>query len=182
MYRHNRGRMVNLAAQIEGPANVRRVFRMLVRQAKRLPVSVSNSALEELRQGFRTGGGGTGSEQDTAEILRRAEDRLINYLTTHIRNQNSQEDSFLLTYSLHSHRLGFIKIVTRREVRDDTFQKGRQTFVYGSTQNGQPTSSRKPLSNWSGNNLDPDSVSMHKQTLNRAGFSNHDQVLGPQGF
>ncbi len=70
--------MVHVAAQIEGPANVRRVFRMLVRQAKRLPVSVSNSALEELRQGFRTGGGGTGSGPDTAEILRRAEDRLAN--------------------------------------------------------------------------------------------------------
>ncbi len=72
--------------------------------------------------------------------------------------------------------------MTRKEVRDDVFQKGRQTFVYGSTQNGQSTSSRKPLSNWSGNNLDPDSVSMHKETLKRAGFRNHDQVLGPEGF
>ncbi len=70
--------MVHVVAQIEGPANVRRMFRMLVRQAKRLPVSVSNSALEELRQGFRTGGGGAGSEPDTAEILRRAENRLAN--------------------------------------------------------------------------------------------------------
>ncbi len=84
--------MVNLASQIEGPANVRRVFRMLARQAKRLPASVSNSALEELRQGFQTGDGGTGSEPDTAEILRRAQDRLIDYLTSSIKMQNSQQD------------------------------------------------------------------------------------------
>ncbi len=73
-------------------------------------------------------------------------------------------------------------MVTRKEMRDDATQKGVQTFVYGNTQKGKATSSRKPMSNWSGNNLDPDCVLMHERTLNRAGFSNHDQVLGPQGF
>lgn len=36
--------------------------------------------------------------------------------------------------------------------------------------------------NWDGRNLDPDSVRFHQKNLARAGFANHQHVIGPHGF
>ena len=40
----------------------------------------------------------------------------------------------------------------------------------------------RPVSNWTGSNMDPDSVKRHWHTLKRAGFKNHQHVQGAWGF
>ena len=40
----------------------------------------------------------------------------------------------------------------------------------------------RPVSNWTGSNMDPDSVKRHYRGLQRAGFKDHAQVQGPYGF
>lgn len=64
--------------------------------------------------------------------------------------------------------LGYLKIVTPKRV---TEQAGRTTIVFG-----DPSRPTKAVSNWTGSNMDPDSVSRHFQSLKRAGFSNNFSV------
>ncbi len=48
--------------------------------------------------------------------------------------------------------------------------------------NGDKAVSYKPVSNWTGTNMDPDSVKKHYNTLKRAGFRDNKDVMGPWGF
>lgn len=69
--------------------------------------------------------------------------------------------------------LGYLKIVTPRKMKD---QQGHTTIVFGSNSN-EPKSS-KAVSNWTGKNMDPDSVKRHFNSLNRAGFKNNTDAKG----
>ncbi|CAN0070290.1 unnamed protein product [Scytosiphon promiscuus] len=80
-------------------------------------------------------------------------------------------------------RLGFLKMATPR---NRVGSKGATRAVYrdGKVMEGEEARKHDKArhSNWDGRNLDPDSVRFHKQNLARAGFANHQQVIGPHGF
>lgn len=80
-------------------------------------------------------------------------------------------------------RLGFLKMATPRNKVGST---GSTRAVYrdGRVMEGEEARKHDKArhSNWDGRNLDPDSVRFHKQNLARAGFANHQQVIGPHGF
>lgn len=80
-------------------------------------------------------------------------------------------------------RLGFLKIATPR---GKVGSKGATRAVYrdGKVLEGEEARKRDRAAhtNWDGRNMDPDSVRYHKQNLARAGFANHQQVIGPHGF
>jgi hypothetical protein len=68
--------------------------------------------------------------------------------------------------------LGYLKIVTPK-IRT-AGQAGITKIVYGSS-DGKVS---KAVSNWTGNNLDPDQVKRHYRSLNRAGFKNNADAKG----
>lgn len=71
--------------------------------------------------------------------------------------------------------LGYLKIITPR-VRAREGQSGVTRVVFGpSIADGK---GRKPMTNWTGANLDPDSVTKHNQLLKRAGFRNNKDAKG----
>jgi len=72
--------------------------------------------------------------------------------------------------------LGYLKIITPR-VRAREGQSGTTRLVFGpSVADGK--GGRKPMTNWTGANLDPDSVSKHNALLRRAGFQNNRDAKG----
>ena len=82
-----------------------------------------------------------------------------------------------------SSRLGFLKMVTPRGGQPG--QGGRARVVYRDgkvLEGGEVRKRDRTVSNWDGGNMDPEKVAYHKKNLARAGFQNHQQVLGPYGF
>jgi hypothetical protein len=80
-------------------------------------------------------------------------------------------------------RLSYLKIVTPRDAR------GQEGIIRKIYQDGRaleegdaPKKGRAPISNWTGANMDPDSVSRHDHSLKRARFKNNSDVIGPLGF
>jgi len=82
-------------------------------------------------------------------------------------------------------RLSFLRISTVKS-KQRGGKSGSQRFVY---KNGERLAvsdggvtlrdgNGKVVSNWDGNNLDPESVSRHRQQLHRAGFVNNAHAKG----
>uniref|UniRef100_A0A7S2S2D5 Complex 1 LYR protein domain-containing protein n=1 Tax=Rhizochromulina marina TaxID=1034831 RepID=A0A7S2S2D5_9STRA len=78
-------------------------------------------------------------------------------------------------------RLSFLKMVTPREYH----RLGGQQSTYYVYQNGKRlddgsarTQDRARHSNWTGSNMDPDSVAKHQHLLNRAGFQDNSHAKG----
>lgn len=70
--------------------------------------------------------------------------------------------------------LGYLKIVTPRNILTYE-QKDSIKLVFGDINKQKQN---KAVSNWSGSNLDPDSVKRHHQILKRAGFKNNQDMKG----
>jgi hypothetical protein len=66
--------------------------------------------------------------------------------------------------------LGYLKIVTPKERNN---QSGVTKIVFGNQ-----SKISKAVSNWSGSNLDPDSVARHYRSLKRAGFRDNAHAKG----
>eukprot|EP00903_Cladosiphon_okamuranus_P019720 g18122.t1 len=130
------------------------LYRQLLSLSKRLPSGQQrDDAVRSVREGFRTNAEVTDPSK-AKELLRQAESRL-----------------------------GFLRIATPR---GKVGSKGSTRAVYrdGKVVEGEEARKHDKArhSNWDGRNLDPDSVRYHKQNLARAGFANHQQVIGPHGF
>lgn len=69
--------------------------------------------------------------------------------------------------------LGYLKIVTPRRFEDKA-QEGYTRIVFGED---KPRPGRA-VSNWTGTNMDPDSVDRHYRSLKRAGFQNNAHAKG----
>lgn len=78
-------------------------------------------------------------------------------------------------------RLSFLKMMTPKGLHRDEGEGTR--FVY---QDGERIAIDGPgrmpdkakWSNWTGSNMDPDSVSRHNRSINRAGFRNNEHAKG----
>lgn len=68
--------------------------------------------------------------------------------------------------------LGYLKIVTPKS---SSSQSGRTKIIFGTADNLTTT---KAVSNWTGNNMDPDAVKRHYQGLKRAGYRNNSEAKG----
>ncbi|CAM9091123.1 unnamed protein product, partial [Phaeothamnion confervicola] len=131
------------------------VYKQLLAMSRRLPSEKEReAALRGVREGFR-GNLGVQDQERVGTLLREAESRL-----------------------------GFLKIVTPG--RGGRVDGGQTRIVYrgGKALEGAEARRRDRAAhaNWSGSNLDPDAVTRHRQTLGRAGFMDHAQVMGPGGF
>jgi len=69
--------------------------------------------------------------------------------------------------------LGYLKIVTPRQAGARS-QEGVTRIVFGESKE-QPG---RAVSNWTGKNMDPDSVKRHYQSLKRAGFKDNSHAKG----
>lgn len=70
--------------------------------------------------------------------------------------------------------LGYLKIITPRSAQSKP-QTGKTTIVFGEGDNFIPG---RAVTNWTGKNMDPDSVRRHNHQLNRAGFKNNAHMKG----
>lgn len=71
--------------------------------------------------------------------------------------------------------LGYLKIISPRgRVSAAGNQTGVTKIVFGTT--GSVV--KKAVSNWTGSNMDPDSVKRHQSILKRAGFKNNSDAKG----
>ena len=70
--------------------------------------------------------------------------------------------------------LGYLKIVTPKSSHGKK-QEGKTTVTFGES---KYTDNGKAVSNWTGKNMDPDSVKRHQNTLKRAGFKNNSDAKG----
>lgn len=77
----------------------------------------------------------------------------------------------LFFYLPHFSNQGYLKIITPK-AHNET-RSGKTTIVYGEVR-----MESKPMSNWTGKNLDPDSVKKHYNNLNRAGFRGNRDAKG----
>lgn len=69
-----------------------------------------------------------------------------------------------------SSTLGFLKIVTPKYPNE---QSGPSRVVFGDS--SRPS---RAVTNWTGSNMDPDSVSRHYRSLKRAGFTDNKSAKG----
>jgi len=79
--------------------------------------------------------------------------------------------------------LSYLKIVTPRTATSIDTQQGitRLTFESSGSNVAKQVAGKKntrPVTNWTGSNLDPDSVSRHQHTLKRAGFKDNASAKG----
>jgi hypothetical protein len=70
--------------------------------------------------------------------------------------------------------LGYLKIVTPRGRQA---QGGVTKLVFGAAAGGSDPG-RKAMTNWTGSNMDPDSVKRHQNILKRTGFKNNAEAKG----
>lgn len=71
--------------------------------------------------------------------------------------------------------LSYMKIVAPRKAPSKN-QQGYTRITFGGPKNAKRPD--KAVSNWTGNNLDPDSVARHYHGLKRAGFRNNSDMKG----
>lgn len=76
-----------------------------------------------------------------------------------------------------SSSLSFLKIMTPRSKYKKSSSDGVTRIVFGAGKD-ENSGGRKAMSNWTGSNMDPDSVKRHYQSLNRMGFMNNSQAKG----
>ena len=88
------------------------------------------------------------------------------------RNESDPEKIEQLLSSAQS-TLGYLKMVTPRTRKIGSPETTKISFGQSSQ-----TSGRKATSNWTGSNMDPDSVKRHQHSLNRAGFRNNAHAKG----
>jgi hypothetical protein len=97
----------------------------------------------------------------------------IQRIKEEFRKNASQTDSKtiedLLKYAQSS--LGYLKIVTPKRQMN---QNGQSKVVFGV----QAKFDGKAVSNWTGNNMDPDAVKRHYNSLKRAGFKTNQDAKG----
>ena len=73
--------------------------------------------------------------------------------------------------------LGYLKIITpKKRTIQDISNNGITKITFGKQIENESKS--KPISNWSGSNMDPDSMKRHYNSLNRAGFKDNKQAKG----
>jgi hypothetical protein len=70
--------------------------------------------------------------------------------------------------------LGYLRMITPREKTNDVEERISRMVVG----EDKKLSSRKAVTNWSGSNMDPDSVRRHYAGLKRAGFKNNAHAKG----
>eukprot|EP01041_Mallomonas_annulata_P005504 gene5504-11092_t len=71
--------------------------------------------------------------------------------------------------------LGFLKIITPKEQKS---QQGTTRIVYSDGSDASSGSNFRPVTNWHGSNMDPDSVRRHQHSLKRAGFKGNSDAKG----
>lgn len=74
--------------------------------------------------------------------------------------------------------LGFLKMITPRSRRSESSTGHTKITFGGDGSNKSRAGAKNVVSNWTGSNMDPDSVSRHYQGLKRAGFSDNRSVVG----
>ena len=145
-------------------ASIRNVYRELLRYTK-----TSNSR-EELRSAFRQASVKNESIEDR---LKQAHSRLAVLKMSHpkrsFQNNTNSTDSTTTTTSTTSR---WMYKNGQRIALQDRPGNGRE--------DGQPTrrDTGQVVSNWDGKNLDPSSVKLHRQQLQRAGFVNNAHAKG----
>jgi hypothetical protein len=79
-------------------------------------------------------------------------------------------------------RIAFLKMITPKESASSSSTGGRWIYKDGKRVDVSEATTRdangKVISNWDGKNLDPCSVSRHKQQLKRIGFANNTHAKG----
>jgi hypothetical protein len=70
-------------------------------------------------------------------------------------------------------KLGYLKIITPKRRSN---QQGYTKMTFGDA--GDVTSGGKAVSNWTGHNMDPDTVKRHYRGLKRAGYKNNSHAKG----
>jgi len=128
---------------------VKSAYRSLLQVARGLPHSEREKILPQIRDAFKS----KSAETDPGVI------------------------NELLTKAASS--LGYLKIITPKTARRSN-QSGVTKLVFpSSSSQGSTHDGKKAMSNWTGKNLDPDSVKRHYQGLKRAGFRSNSDVKGP---
>ncbi len=101
--------------------------------------------------------------------------KTVQQIKEEFRKNVAETDPYKITAMLDkaNSTLGYIKIVSpkRFEARE---QQGTTKIVFG-----EAKKQNKAMTNWTGKNMDPDSVKHHHRNLNRAGFKSNAHVKGP---
>lgn len=115
--------------------------------------------------------------------------KTISNIKQRIETQNQIKESFRQNKSIDNKQviddmllkaqssLSYIKIISTK-VKSES-PNGITRIVFNNKEmNENQTNERKPISNWTGTNMDPDAVSRHYHGLKRAGFQNNSHAKG----
>jgi hypothetical protein len=70
--------------------------------------------------------------------------------------------------------ISYVKMITPKSMQEKSDGVTRIVLPGGEDNKG----AKKPMTNWHGRNLDPDSVARHNRSLKRAGFLNNQHAKG----
>ncbi len=139
--------------------NVLSAYRNLLKTVRQVPAKKRYEILAQIRTEFRSNSSETSAEK-IGEMLKKAQSSL-----------------------------GYIKVISPRT---RSGQSGTTKIVFGNnSSNGNGDGSdggsssdlnkplkNKPISNWTGSNIDPDSLARHNANLRRAGFRDNAHAKG----
>mmetsp|Transcript_20150 Transcript_20150/g.33956 ORF Transcript_20150/g.33956 Transcript_20150/m.33956 type:complete len:137 (-) Transcript_20150:161-571(-) len=74
--------------------------------------------------------------------------------------------------------IGYVKMMTPKHLQKNS-ASGPSDGVTRIVIGDKAKSGRNPTSNWTGSNMDPDSVKRHQRSLQRAGFTSNRHAKGP---
>jgi hypothetical protein len=99
----------------------------------------------------------------------------IQRIRTEFRDNRNESDKDKINELLNKAEssLGYLKIITPKRIGNK--QSGFTKLVFGEKAAEQQG---KAVSNWTGSNMDPDSVKRHYQGLKRAGFRDNSHAKG----
>ena len=126
------------------------------------PLTGKAAVLSMYRRMLKSACGMSGKQRETSLKMIREE----------FRKNADEQDSEAIRKMLEkaSSSLSYIKIVTPKSGQEQT---GKSHFAYGDAK--RPS---RAHTNWTGSNMDPDSVSRHYHGLKRAGFANNAHAKG----
>lgn len=132
--------------------NISSLYRQMLRLQRILPEYRRDPTLAQIKQGFR-----------------------INKLET-----DESKIETMIQKALSS--IAYMKMITPRTRNKSRHESGYVKIVIENHESVSKSQLFKPHSNWTGSNMDPDSVKRHYRGLQRAGFKDNAHAIGPWGF
>jgi len=103
-------------------------------------------------------------------------EKMVKMIRTSFRREVTDAEEVSKLLAKAQSNISYMKMITPKS--NSTKDRGEETFAVDTKGGGRTASKSQVHTNWTGSNMDPDSVARHNASLKRAGFRNNFHAKG----